>query len=105
VLPSVCIHKYMFHAVLCSTIRQPVPPRNHTARCGVVATPGGAARARGDMQSAQALATGCVAWVAAFAYCVKALGKMMEELKSVEETIYSNLQQFSLVPFTGPNPN
>ena len=75
------------------------------ARCGVVTTPGGAARARGDMQSAQALATGCVAWVAAFAYCVKALGKMTEELKSVEETIYSNLQQFSLVPFTGPNPN
>jgi hypothetical protein len=45
-----------------------------------------------------------VAWGAAFAYCVKALGKMTEELKSVEETIYSNLQQFSLVSFTGPKP-
>jgi len=44
---------------------------------------------------------GCVAWGASFAYCGKVLGKLTEELKSVEDTVHSNLQQFSLVPFTG----
>ncbi len=44
---------------------------------------------------------GCVAWGAVFAYCGKTLRKLTEELKSVEDTVHSNLQQFSLVPFTG----
>jgi hypothetical protein len=40
-------------------------------------------------------------WYASFSYAHIALSKVTEELKSVNETIHSNVQQFSLVPFTG----
>ena len=46
-------------------------------------------------------AAGCMGWYASFSYAQIALSKVTEELKSVNETIHSNVQQFSLVPFTG----
>ena len=50
------------------------------------------------------VAAGCMGWYASFSYAQIALSKVTEELKSVNETIHSNVQQFSLVPFTGHMP-
>ena len=49
---------------------------------------------------ALAVVAGGGAWGAAFAASSPVLGRVHEELLAVNETVYSNVQQFSLVPYT-----
>ena len=48
-----------------------------------------------------AVVLGCMAWSMPFVYEKQTLDKIFDELQSVNESVHSNVNQFSLVPFTG----